>query len=565
MATDARSLARRARAAAAGLGSSVRVCRDTLRRPDLRRAELAFLGFNMAEWAVYIAVAVYAFQQGGAAAVGLVSLIQLVPAAVFAPFAALLGDRYRREAVLTAAYAVQVLTMGATAGALLLDAPAPVVYALSAVTATGLTLVRPVHASLLPALTRSPEELTAAYVTDGAIESTSIVLGPLLAGAIMIVSGPGTVYAVMAGLLVVSALFAGQIGVRTTRPAEPPEGTRMREEALAGFQLVRDDPSARLVIGVLGSGLFVLGILDVLIVVLAFELFDSGEAGAGFLNAVLGLGGMIGSALTLSLVARQRLFEPMRNGMLLGGLPTALIAAAPVPGLAVPAFAATGAGLSLTDVSGRMMLQRLVPDQTLARAFGVLEGAYMASEGLGAVVGAVLVEVVGLEGTLIACGLFLPALGLLARQRLLDADVGMLARPEHVELLHALPLFAALGPREVELLAQQLRPVDAAAGDAVITEGDVGDSFYVIETGAAEVTHEGRHIRSLADGDYFGEIALLRAVPRTATVTAQTPMRLLALDRQTFLEAVTRYAPGVHAANEIVEARLATPTGAGRS
>jgi hypothetical protein len=206
-----------------------------------------------------------------------------------------------------------------------------------------------------------------------------------------------------------------------------------------------------------------------------------------------------------------------------------------------------------------MMLQRLVPDQTLSRAFGVLEGAYMASEGVGAVVGAVFVEVVGLEATLIACGLFLPALGLAARRRLMDADVGMLARPEHVELLHALPLFAALGPREVELLAQQLRPVDVAAGDAVITEGDVGDSFYVIESGAAEVTHEGRHIRSLADGDYFGEIALLRAVPRTATVTARTPMTLLSLDRQTFLEAVTRYAPGVQAANEIVEARLATP------
>jgi MFS family permease len=533
------------------------VCRETLQIPDLRRAELAFAGFNMAEWAVYIAVAVYAFGQGGAHAVGLVSAVQLIPAAIVAPFGALLGDRYRREAVLIAAYAVQVVTMGATAGALLLDASAAAVYALAAVTATGLTLVRPVHASLLPSLTRAPRELTAAYVTDGAIESTSVVLGPALAGGIMAISGPGTVYAVMAGFLLFSTILAGRIGARTRAPDQPPEGTRLREEALAGFELVRRDRRSRLLVGLLGSELFVLGILDVLIVVLAFELFDSGEAGTGFLNAAIGLGGMIGSAATLALIARRQLYGPMRNGMLLGGVPIALIAAAPVPGLAVPALAASGAGASLTDVTGRMMLQRLVPDQTLSRAFGVLEGAYMASEGVGAVVGAVLVEIVGLEATLIACGLFLPVLALVTRSRLVAADVGMHAKPEHVALLHALPLFAALGPREVELLAEHLRPIDVAAGDTVITEGDIGDSFYVIESGTAEVTQGGGHIRSLTDGDHFGEIALLRAVPRTATVTARTPMRLLALDRLTFLEAVTRYAPGVHAADELVEARLA--------
>jgi MFS family permease len=557
MATDGRSLAPRVRAAVTDIGRSARVCRETLQIPDLRRAELAFAGFGIAEYAVYIAVAVYAYGQGGAHAVGLVSAIQLIPAAIVAPFGALLGDRYRREAVLVAAYAVQVLTMGATAGALLADASAPVVYALSAVTATGLTLIRPVHTSLLPSLTRAPRELTAAYVTDGAIESTSIVLGPALAGGIMAISGPGTVYAVMAGILAVSAILAARIVTRTAAPVRGPEGGRLRDEALAGFELVRRDRRTSLVIGLLGSELFVIGILDVLIVVLAFELFDSGDSGTGFLNAAVGLGGMIGSAATLALIARRHLFGPMRNGMLLSGFPIALIAAAPVSALAVPALAAAGAGGSLTDVSGRMMLQRLVPDRTLARAFGLLEGAYMASEGVGAIVGAVLVESIGLEGTLLVCGLLLPVLGLVTRSRLVEADVGMRARLEHVEVLHALPIFAALGPREVELLAEHVRPLDVAAGDAVITEGAVGDRFFVIEGGTAEVTQAGRPLRSLTDGDYFGEIALLRAVPRTATVTAVTPMRLLTLDRLTFLEAVTRYAPGVQAANEAVEARLA--------
>ena len=558
MATDRASFARKTRTAVAELGTSARVCREALRIPDLRRVELAFFGFNMAEWAIYIAIAVYAYGQSGARGVGLVSAIQLIPAAVFAPFASVLGDRYRREVMLLVAYGVQVATIGATAVALLLDAPAPAVYALAAVAATGITLVRPVHTALLPALTRSPDKLTAAFVADSTIESAAVVLGPALAGGIMTVSGPGTVYAAMAGLLVVSWILVGRIGIRTTPASRPAGGERLLQEALAGFELLRRDRRAGLVVGVLGAGLFVLGILDVVIVVLAFELFDSGESGTGFLGAAMGIGALIGSAATIALIARQRLCGPLRGGMLLYGAPIALIAAAPVPGLAFPALAAAGAGFSLSDVTGRLMLQRLVPDQKLARAFGVLEGAYMAAEGIGAVVGAALVAGLGLQGTLIVTGLLLPAVALVARRRLTEADVGLHVSPEHVHLLHSLPLFAALGPREVELLAEHLSPVEAAAGDLVVAEGDVGELFYVIETGDADVSQGGRTLRSLSAGDSFGEIALLRSVPRTATVTARTPMTLLALGRAPFLEAVTRYAPGVVAANEIVESHLAT-------
>ena len=558
MATDRASFARKTRTAVAELGTSARVCREALRIPDLRRVELAFFGFNMAEWAIYIAIAVYAYGQSGARGVGLVSAIQLIPAAVFAPFASVLGDRYRREVMLLVAYGVQVATIGATAVALLLDAPAPAVYALAAVAATGITLVRPVHTALLPALTRSPDELTAAFVADSTVESAAVVLGPALAGGIMTVSGPGTVYAAMAGLLVVSWILVGRIGIRTTPASRPADGERLLQEALAGFELLRRDRRVGLVVGVLGAGLFVLGILDVVIVVLAFELFDSGESGTGFLGAAMGIGALIGSAATIALIARQRLYGPLRGGMLLYGAPIALIAAAPAPGLAFPALAAAGAGFSLSDVTGRLMLQRLVPDQKLARAFGVLEGAYMAAEGIGAVVGAALVAGLGLQGTLIVTGLLLPAVALVARRRLTEADVGLHVSPEHVHLLHSLPLFAALGPREVELLAEHLSPVEAAAGDVVVSEGDVGELFYVIETGDADVSQGGRTLRSLSAGDSFGEIALLRSVPRTATVTARTPMTLLALGRAPFLEAVTRYAPGVVAANEIVESHLAT-------
>ena len=392
MATDRASFARKTRTAVAELGTSARVCREALRIPDLRRVELAFVGFNMAEWAVYIAIAVYAYGQSGARGVGLVSAIQLIPAAVFAPFASVLGDRYRREAMLLVAYGVQVATIGATAvdatprragtcrlrarrGHRHRDHPRPAGAHRAAAGAH--SLAGRAHGRLRGRQHDRERRRRARPCARGRDHG-----------------GVGARHRLRRhGRAARRLVHPGRTGRHHARrrPYGRPTGHVCVREALAGFELLRRDRRAGLVVGVLGAELFVLGILDVVIVVLAFELFDSGESGTGFLSAAVGVGGLIGSAATIALIARRRLYGPLRGGMLLYGAPIALIAAAPVPGLAVPALAAAGAGISLMDVTGRLMLQRLVPDQTLARAFGVLEGAYMAAEGIGAVVGAALV------------------------------------------------------------------------------------------------------------------------------------------------------------------------------
>ncbi|HEY7794719.1 MAG TPA: cyclic nucleotide-binding domain-containing protein, partial [Gaiellaceae bacterium] len=198
-----------------------------------------------------------------------------------------------------------------------------------------------------------------------------------------------------------------------------------------------------------------------------------------------------------------------------------------------------------------------VPDETLSRVFGVLEGAYMISEAAGAAAAAILVAVLDVEGALLAGGLVLVAPCLLAGRRLAEADVGPRVPAVQLKLLHSVPIFAPLPAPDLERVAQHAFAVSAAAGDAVIREGDDGDRFYVIRSGVAAVTRAGAPVATLGPGECFGEIALLRDVPRTATVTARTELELLALERRRFLDAVLPHGASLQASDELIEARSA--------
>ena len=534
---------------------AARVLGAVFRNRDLRRVELAFVGFNSAEWGVWIAMLVYAYEQGGATMAGIVAAIQLVPAGLAAPFGSVLADRYPPVRVLVFGYVAQAASMGATAIVLLVADMPYLAYALAAVAATAVTITRPTQSALTPALARSPDELTATNVVSGWIESLSVLLAPALAGVILGFSGPGTVFAVMA----VVALASGVLVSGVHGPAAPVAGdARPLAEITAGFQVLRNEPGPRLLVGLLAAQFVAIGALDVLYVVLAIGVLDLGQSGAGYLNAAFGAGGVLGIGATVVLVGRPRLLGPLVAGVAAWCAALAILGAWPTKLSAFVLFAAAGAARSLVDVAGRTLLQRTAQPEVLARVFGVLEGLTMAALAIGSLLTPVLVAIAGAKAALLGLAVLLPvALAAFGRQ-LRDVDRHANVPVVEISLLRRIPIFSPLGAPELEALARSLEPVEAPTGAAVVREGEPGDLFYAIADGELEVTQKGRSLRRLGRGDVFGEIALLHEIPRTATVTALSPAHLFSLEKEPFLAAVTGHPQSTREATTLVRDRLET-------
>jgi hypothetical protein len=523
-------------------------------QPDLRRLLLAFVGFSVAEWSTWIAMLVFAYRVGGVTATGLVAAIQLIPAAAAAPFAGVLGDRVRRERALLGGYLVQAAVMGATGAAMVGSAPTPLVYALAAAAATSIVVTRPVQGALLPSLARSPEELTAAYSSASMIEGVSTFIGPVIAGVVIGTSDPGWVFVGAAVWLLVSAVPVALINTHGAEVA--PSGGGIVRDAILGFRSIARRPAPRLLLGLGAAQTVGWGALDVLIVVLSLRVLAIGQSGVGYLNAAFGIGGLAGGVATLALVGRARLAPAIVLGISLWGIPLALTAFISEPAVAGLLLAFAGLGRALLDVSSRTQLQRVVPDELLSRILGVQEAARMGGLAIGCLLAPALVAGLGSRGALIVVGSALPVLGACSWRGLARADAEARAPIREIALLRGLPMFAPLSLVGIERLAANLKPLEVPAGTVLIREGDPGDRFFVVEEGELSVTIEGRPISTLGPGDGFGEIALLRDEPRMATVTAITPARVFALERDVFLEVVTGHPASLAASDDVIARRL---------
>jgi MFS family permease len=521
------------------VATSIRVFGHVLAVRDLRLVLGAFTAFSLAEWANFLAILIYAYEVGGSVAVGWVSFLQLAPAALFAPFGATLGDRYRRESVLTVAYGLFGLSSVLVALALLVGWPVAAVYLLAAVNATVLTLIRPLHGSLLPALAGSSKELTAGYVAGGTIETIGLIVGPLIAGGLSVIWGPGAVFVATSVLLALGTVMVAGVRTRTAVLGVADQTTTglVRQ----GLAALRHDARPRVLVVLLTSVVFVVGILDVALVVLAFEVFGTNEPGTALLNAAVGAGALVGGILTVLLIGRDRLGSAFRRGLVLSGLPVIAIVFVSSQASAIVALALAGIGMTFADVAGQTMLQRVVPVSMLSRVFGVLEGGYSAAEALGSAAGAILIATVGIDSAILVAGSLVPVVALLTNRAVKRADVGVVAPLEHIHLLRSLPIFAASGPADLERLASLLEREPVTSETQVVRQGEVGEHFYLIETGSATVVRDGKRIAKLAEGDFFGEIALVKNIPRTASVVADSEMSLLVLERGFFLDAVQRY------------------------
>ena len=537
------------------LRESLRAFAAVFHNEDLRRLELAWSGSIIGQWGYEVALAVFAYRAGGATAVGLVALVRLLPAAIIAPFAALLGDRFHRKRIMVAADLSRVCAMAGAAAAVFAGAPAVTVYALAAIAAVTGTAFGPAQSALLPSLARSPEELTAANATSTTLESVGFFVGPALGGLLLAVTSVGAVFTLAAALFLWSAFVLGRIG-SDSRGGPGIEGDSILREALAGFRAIAAERRLRLIVGLYGAQTLAAGILRVLLVVTAFQVLDLGPSGVGFLNSAVGIGALAGMLVMLTLIGTSRLAAVFRLGILLWGVPLVLLGIWPSVAAAVILLGVLGVGNTLVDVAGLTLLQRAAPDEVRARVFGVLESVFLGTIAIGAILAPLLTSALGARGALIAAGGGLSALVLLLWRPLSAADVTAAAPESTLTLLRGIPIFAPLPPVTLEQLASRLSRVRVPAGEVILREGDPGDRFYVIGEGEVEIALDGGPPKTLGRGAYFGEIALLRDVPRTATVTTRTEVELYVLERDVFIAAVTGHAPSAEAADAVIATRL---------
>lgn len=542
-------------------GGIATVLRRLVGNGALRRVLPAFFLFNAAEFGTWVAILIYAYERTGPVSVGVVALVQLVPAALLAPAAASLGDRYPRERVLTFGYAIQAIAMLTTAMTMLANAPVLVVYAAATIAASSLVVTRPTQSALLPGLAASPEDLTAANAASGLIEGAGILAGPLMAAAILTSGTPGTVFLAAAVLLAVAALATMRL-----RPAPPIAGVdegRSQDDdeedrgVLAGLRVIVADRDARLVVGLLTVRMLMIGAADVLFVLLALDLLGTGEPGAGILAGALGAGAILGGAATFTIVGRSRLAAVAAAGAVAWGIGLAVIGLTASATLAPLLVVLGGAGLAIVDIAGRTMLQRSIRDEVLARVFGLQEGLAMAGLAAGSVLVPVLVAAGDVVFALLVVAATLPVVVAVRWRGLTDLDRRAVVPVRELALLRRNPIFRPLPAPQLEAVARHAVWVTTPSGVELIRQGEPGDRFYVLAAGRLRVLQDGSFLRELSTpGEGVGEIALLRGVPRTATVTTIADSTLLAIDRAPFLTAVTGH-PDASAAAEREVARRA--------
>ena len=538
------------------LVDSLRAFSNIYRNPRLRRLQLAWIGSSVGTWGYVIALMVYAYRQGGPAGVGLVGLIRWFPAAVAAPFGGMIGDRFPRLRVMVVSDLVRAGALAAAAAAIVLDTPAVSVYLLAVLVMLVSQAFQPAESALLPTLAESPEELAAANVANSTIEAAGYFVGPALGGVLLAVSNVETVFVMTAVAFLWSAAMLALIRLPEPEPGGEAARGSWQHEALAGFRTIWRDSRLRLIIALFAAQTLVYGGFVVLTAVASIRLLGLGSPGIGYLNAALGVGGLIGGIVAVALVGIRRLAFTFGLALVLWGGPILVIG---LWAKAAPAFVLiglAGLGLTLVDVAGFTLLQRAVPEEVLARVFGVLHSAFYVTGGIGSILAPALISWLGIRGALIVAGAVLPAVTIPSFGMLARIDRTLTVPTAQLKALRAIEMFAPLPAPTLEALASSLTRVSVPAGESVFRQGDHGDRFYIVDSGEIEIEIDGREANVLGPGDHFGEIALLRDIPRTATARARKETQLYALDRNAFLGAVTGHAGSSEAAETVVVARL---------
>jgi MFS family permease len=544
------------------IGPPARALHAVLQNRLITRMQLAFLLFNVAEPSMWVAIEIYAFDQGGTRAVGFVSILLLVPAGLLAPIAAALGDRFRRERVVRLGYLAQGITTGATAAAMIADASPATVYALATIAAVTYTVGRPNHHALMPSLGDTPEEVAASNSVSSLVEGIGATAGGITA-AVLAVVGTGAIYAVAAAAVLIGVVLT--LGVHTQRFEEHPDGPfrpwSLATDAVRGLAVLARSRSPRLLVLIAAAAAVATGAIGVLTVPLVIDRLGLGDSGVGLVTTLVSIGLLVGAGVSVVFATRRALRWPMLAGAIAFATGCALFGVSETIALAAVAAIVYGGAITLLDVLGRTLLQRTTTDDVLTRVFGAVEAMWLLGYAAGAAIAPALESTVGLSWALVLGGLVVLAAGLASIGGLRAIDASAILPERQLALLRGIPMFAPVLSVDLERLARQMDRIAVAAGTDVIRQGDVGDRFYVVDQGSFAVLVDGQQVNRLEEGAFFGEIALLYDVPRTATVRALVDGAVWTLDREEFLTTITGLPQSESAAHAISAERLRSAGG----
>ena len=492
---------------------------------------VAYSGFCIVEFSYWTGVLIHVYNVSGPAAAGVVLLVQLLPAALLAAPLGSLADRLPTGAALTMSYAAQAVLLVLLTAAAWIGASLIVIVALSTLVTIAVAVSRPLHYAALPQLVPTPRLLVRTNAASGFLEGVGVFLGPAIAGLLMLASGLAATALATALIAATAAMLCLRLGIPHVRGAEdvPHEGV------LTGVRVVAHDRSLLSLLMLVFASFVVTGSLEILGVSFANDVLGEGDATAGLLMGAAGIGLLIGSAGAVGLSMRPRLTGPVTLTLAVAGLPLLVMAVAGTLPVALLLLTLSGVGIAVSAVAGRTLLQRTTEGTMLARVFAVQESVLLLGLSLGAILGPLFVTSMGAAHAYAPLGAVLIVIALLAIPSLRALDGRAAFRPDVARLLSRLPFLGGMPAPAFESLTQSARWVDVTPGQVLVRQGQVDDVLYVVDVGRVSVEVDGLRVRDLEPGEAFEESALLRASPRTATLTAAESGRVLAVSRVDFI------------------------------
>ena len=542
---------------------ALRVYRGLLANRPLTKLLLGEFISGIGDWLYIVAIFVVIYDETkSATAVGLFGAVRMIPYIVLSIPAGLVADRFDRRLVLLCSDVLRGTCMVVLFFLVGNHAPIPVIVAVAMVAASGSTFFYPAIGAYLPSLATDERQLGPANSAWASLGNVSFIIGPAIGGLLIAAGGLDAAFILNAASFIAIAFIlwslppsiAGktspaaaaaaaaaaeaevtpsiEAGTAATTPEGAPSAATIPVTPIAGLGLIQ------VIVGFLDGG------IQALTIILAVTVLNAGEQANGYLNAAIGIGGLIGAVLSGVLVLRRRLSVPLVSGAFFTAAGVAALGIFPNLGVALVAIGISAAGSVVLDVILTTIFQRLVPDEKRGRALGFLMTANTLSGATGAFVMPIVLTVFGAAVAMTGAGIAV-VIGSVVGLGMIGSAASRAVSPFEATLarMAKLPLFAGVSASRLEAALGRVRPIEVVAGQTIVRQGEPSDLFYIIETGSftvSQINDAGGEtvLRQLGPDEVFGEIGLLNQSARTATVTADTAGRLLEMDGPDFLDLV---------------------------